>query len=724
GALSNDTVTISNGALQFDPADSLADLTILAGQGNDTFEIQDSEFQLPAGGTLTFDGGVATDTIRVVAQNDVVETDVSLTLVTAGPNATLFSDAGGLASIQLLNFSGEIADLVGNDSDNLINLSGWSVNNQQSAATVTGGASADDMTAGDDTLIGFNDDTVWTITNAFGPDSGNATGIHFENIDNLIGGSGDDTFTLQNGVTFSGTVDGSAGTDQLNLSDLNAAQTVTLTASTANGFDGTSNGVTGGFFGIDDLLGGLSVGDALQGLDVNSTWEVDGSNSYTEDAGGGTVTFGSFEELQGGTAADVFQISGTRSVDLLGGDGNDIFSFTLAFSQVVGQVDGESGTDTLDLAALTIARDITLTGSTTNGFTGTDASITADFSGIDSIVGSFSSDDVIHGRPVDSRWDVNGPDQGSYTESATARVLGFSSIENLDGNTGVDTFDFSNQATLTGDLTGAGGFDVLIGDDLRASEIFVIDGANTGRFVAPTASIIGGIFSEVETLVGAAGQDSFQFTNSGSLDGVIDGVGGTDTIIGDNDGNIFTVSSSDAGDLPEKLNDSGLGATGFINVENLTGGAGVDIFNVDALLVGDVDGRGANDNFLFGSTGVIGGTVFGGPGFDTLTGDDDGNLFNVTGNGALAATGRGTLVTKTSEFQDIETLTGGSGNDTFSFSRLGSVIGIVDGVAGSNTLVGDDDGNGFLVSSLNAGLLQSKMTAFSNIQNLEGGAAD
>ena len=46
GALSNDTVTIENGALLFDPTDMLTDLTILAGQGNDTFEIQDSEFQL------------------------------------------------------------------------------------------------------------------------------------------------------------------------------------------------------------------------------------------------------------------------------------------------------------------------------------------------------------------------------------------------------------------------------------------------------------------------------------------------------------------------------------------------------------------------------------------------------------------------------------------------------------------------------------------------------
>ena len=210
GASPDDTVTIENGALLFDPTDLLTNITILAGQGNDTFVI---EFQLPGGGTLTLDGGVATDTIRVIAQNDAAEDDVALTLVTAGPNATLTSTAGAMpASIQLLRFSGEIAAITGNATDNLIDLSGWSVNNQQSTASVIGGSGSDPV-AGDDTLIGFNDDTVWSITNAFGPDSGDATGIHFENIDNLVGGAGNDNFVLQDGVVFTGTVTGGAGID-------------------------------------------------------------------------------------------------------------------------------------------------------------------------------------------------------------------------------------------------------------------------------------------------------------------------------------------------------------------------------------------------------------------------------------------------------------------------------------------------------------------------------
>ena len=724
GALSNDMVTIGNGALLFDPTDMLTDITILAGQGNDTFEIQDSEFQLPGGGTLSLDGGVATDTIRVTAQDDAAELDVALTLVTAGPDAMLTSTAGlAPATIQLLNFSGEIAALTGNSSDNLIDLSGWSVNNQQSTATVVGGSSGDDLLDGDDTLIGFNDDTVWTITNAFGPDSGDATGIHFENIDNLVGGSGNDTFTLQNGVTFSGTVDGGSGTDQLNLSDLTTAQTVTLTASTLNGFDGTSSVVTGGFFGIDEAIGSLAITDSLQGLDVNSTWELDGSNRYIDNLGR-VLTFSAFEELQGGSADDVFQVTGTRSNDLLGGDGDDTFIFQLAFSQVVGRVDGEAGSDTLNLAALTTPRVVTLTSTTVDGFSGTEASITADFAGIDAIVGGFANNDTLNGLATDSRWNINGPNQGTYTESPTARVLAFSQIENLNGNDGVDTFDFDNSATLTGSLSGGNGFDALIGDDSRASETFIINGVNSGQFVTPAGLIIGGTFSDVETLIGAQGQDTFQFTNSGSLAGLIDGVGGTDEIVGDNDGNAFTVSNNDAGDLPDKINTAGLGVTGFINVEDLTGGAGVDTFIVNSLLVGDIDGRSGNDQFFFGPTGSIGGTLIGGPGFDTLTGDDDGNLFNIEGNGALSAIGKGTLVTKTSEFRDIETLVGGAGPDTFSFNRLGSIIGTVDGAGGDNTLVGDDDGNNFTVSQTNAGLLSGKMTAFTNIQNLEGGAAN
>ncbi|MDA1251388.1 MAG: hypothetical protein O2820_19430 [Planctomycetota bacterium] len=723
GASPNDLVTIENGALLFDPTDLLTNITILAGQGNDTFVIEDSEFQLPGGGTLTLDGGVATDTIRVVAQNDVAETDVAFTLVTAGPNAVLTSTAGASpASIQLLNFSGEIAALTGNDSNNVFDLSGWSVNNQQSTATIIGG-SGDDLAAGNDTLIGFNDDTVWSITNAFGADSGDATGIHFENVDNLVGGAGNDNFVVKDGVIFTGTVTGGAGTDQLDLSDFTTARTVALTAGTVTGFSGNSVAVTGGFFGIDSARGGLSIDDSLQGLNVNSTWELDGSNRYIDDLGR-VLQFSSFEDLQGGSANDVFQITGTRSNDLLGGAGNDTFVYQAAFSQLVGRIDGQAGSDTLNLAAFTTKRAVTLTSSTTTGFTGTEASVTADFSGIDVIVGGFATTDVINGLPVDSRWNITGKDQGTYTESSTARILSFSLIENLNGNDGVDTFDFSNQSTLTGSLTGGNGFDALIGDDSRASEIFIIDAANGGQFVSPAGLIIGGTYSGIETLIGATGQDTFQFTNTGSLAGIIDGVGGSDTIIGDNDGNVFTVSNNDSGDLVDKINTSGIGAVGFINVENLTGGAGADTFTIDSLLVGDLNGRSGNDQFIFSVFGSIGGTLFGGLGFDTLTGDNDGNLFTVHGNGALAATGRGTLVTKTSEFQEVENLVGGTGDDTFNFTRLGNITGTVDGVSGNDTLVGDDDGNNFSVSATNAGLLSGKMTAFLNIRNLEGGAAN
>jgi len=98
---------------------------------------------------------------------------------------------------------------------------------------------------------------------------------------NLAGGAGNDIFAIAQGVTLTGTVSGQAGTDTLDLSAVTSALSVVLTGSDVTGFTdintltGTgTDGVTGGFSGIDTLTSGSNLTDILTGEDVASTWAL------------------------------------------------------------------------------------------------------------------------------------------------------------------------------------------------------------------------------------------------------------------------------------------------------------------------------------------------------------------------------------------------------------------------------------------------------------------
>jgi filamentous hemagglutinin family protein len=74
--------------------------------------------------------------------------------------------------------------------------------------------------AGGSTLIGSNQNTTWNITDA---NQGNLNNLFpntltFSNIENISGGSGNDTFVFSNGATISGIINGRGGTNTLDYS--------------------------------------------------------------------------------------------------------------------------------------------------------------------------------------------------------------------------------------------------------------------------------------------------------------------------------------------------------------------------------------------------------------------------------------------------------------------------------------------------------------------------
>jgi Ca2+-binding RTX toxin-like protein len=160
---------------------------------------------------------------------------------------------------------------------------------------LTNGISFDDATSGDaDTLEVTGKPNTWDID---GSDTGTTdSGVSFSGIESIAGGTDADIFTFLAGGSLSGAVDGGAGVDTLQASDLD--HTWTLTGSDAGTLDGQ------GFSGIEKLVGG-------SGSDIVTI--AGGFLSGVADGGGGSDTF-TISRLEAGS---------TGSLTLLGGDGID-----------------------------------------------------------------------------------------------------------------------------------------------------------------------------------------------------------------------------------------------------------------------------------------------------------------------------------------------------------------------------------------------------------------
>ncbi|MBI1311532.1 hypothetical protein GC176_09510 [bacterium] len=732
GISPNDSVIVLNDALRNDPL--LTNIQISTGAGSDLIEIQDSDLRVSGGGMLSIDGGAATDTFRLIAQDDATESNVNLTLAAVSTvNAQLTSSAGGVqTTITLANFVGEIAELTGNSSNNNFDLSGW---DQLGVALVDGGAGNDSLTALD--RVGLTN--TWNIT---GPNAGDVGGFDFTSVEILRGGAvSDDRFIFDVGGSVSGQLDAggtnpllSGGNDTLDFSAYLTPLSFRVFATDARGFSGSNAAITGNFTGIDTVLGGASSMDELIGQDRNSTWEIDGSNRLIDVATQRALAFSGIELLTGGSMNDRFEVTGVRANRITGGAGDDSIVFINGASTLIGGFAGGTGTDLLDYSAFATSRTFTLTGVASDGFLGSETAISEGFTGVDAIYGSRGTSDTLVGLNRVTSWTINGPSAGTYTDATTGQVLQFGDrtnsqrgVENLTGGSTFDTFRFDLGGTLGGNLNGGGGSDAIVGDDTRTRMDFFIDGGNTGLLFDASTPVIGGRFTSVETLIGGAGSDTFSFSNAGFLDGPIDGVGGIDRLVGDNDGNAFVLTSKDTGTLAGKANVSGIAPNDFANIETLQGGAGADTFLIDAILVGDIIALGGNDVITFTNNGLALGMVSGGVGTDTLIGDNDGNIFDITGDlsGAspVAAIGTGQLATKTSLFTGIENLIGGDGDDQFNFTSLGGIAGSIDGRGEINgdTITGDEDGNIFTVNSLNSGMVSEKVNLFVDIEHLNGG---
>jgi Ca2+-binding RTX toxin-like protein len=177
------------------------------------------------------------------------------------------------------------------------------------------------------------------------------------------------------------------------------------------------------------------------------------------------------------------------------------------------------------------------------------------------------------------------------------------------GGRGNDTFAVTSPVSYTGiTIDGGGGVNTLVGPD--AANTWTVTGANRGA-LGPVA------FANMQNLTGGSLNDTFGFRTfsfiggsiSGSIDGIIHGGGGVNTLD-------YSADKSDIQvDLTLHLASRGnqRAADSVFNIQNVTGSQG------NSLLVGD-----ANANVLQGGAGRN--VIIGGAGVDTIRGGGGNNL--------------------------------------------------------------------------------------------------
>jgi hypothetical protein len=696
---------------------NIANLT--GGTGSDSFAF--------AGGRLTgtIDGGAGTNTVTGDNAGDAF----SVTGANAGSIATLLP--AGFANVE---------NLVGGSGNDSFVLAGGSL-----SGTIDGAA-------GTNTVTGDNAGDAFAITGANAGSINTLLPGGFSNIQNLAGGTGGDAFTFATGGSLAGTIDGGAGSDTItgdNTGDafsIAGANAGTIGALLPAGFGNVEN-VTGGtgndsftFVAPGSLSGSIDGGagtNTITGDDAGRTFSITGANS-------GTISillpagFSNIENLTGGTGADTIQfvnggslagnIDGGAGIDTLigddlgrtflitgpdsgllipilggtfvntenltGGTGNDTFQFVTGGS-LSGTINGGGGTDTI--IGDNTGRTFTITGPNSGTISGIGS-----FVGFANLAGGIGNDrfvfaggsltgtidggggaNTVTGDNAGDAFAITGVNAGSIT---TLLPGGFSNIQSVIGGTGNDSFTFVTGGALAGAINGGAGTDSITGDN--AGDAFSVTGANAGSIT----TLLAAGFSNVEKLVGGTGTDSFTFAGAGSLAGTIDGGAGTNAVTGNNAGDAFSITGTNSGTINTLL------SGGFVNIENLVGGTG-------------------GDSFTFVTPGSLAGTINGGAGTDTITGNNAGDAFSITGANA------GSIATLLAAgFSNVENLVGGTGGDTFQFTTGGTLAGTINGGAGSDTITGDNAGHNFTLTGANAGTVGTILTAgFTAVENLTGG---
>jgi len=518
-------------------------------------------------GNDTLTGGLGADSLNGGAGNDVLYFDNLDTSVLGGVGIDTAIVTLATAAVNLNLTTGQIETLSATTSTykNTFDATGatWAV-------TIIGGSGNDTITGGNlnDNLVGAGgNDRLSGGPGADSLDGGNANDLlFFDSWDtNLLGGSGFDTAF----------VSGATAGVTLNL----LPSQIEVVSATASTFNNTFN-ATGATWEVT-IIGG-SGNDTITGGNRNDKLDGGaGNDKLTGNAGDDTLVGGSQDDtLNGGAGID--RLTGGLGVDSLhGGNANDVLFFDNLDTSVIG---GE-GSDTAFVSDATAAvifdlktsliETVSATTSTyKNSFDATGATWSVTIiggSGNDTITGGKLNDMLIGGAGNDRLTGGLGADSligGSgndalFFENLDTSIIGGDGIDtaflkfatgavnfklttgqietvSAEDSTYKNTFNAAG-ATWAVTIIGGTGNDTLIGGNLNDT-LTGGAGLDTVSYADATAAVTvslpdkrssGGAgkdrLSTIENVIGSAFADTI---TGNSLDNILDGGLGTDTIVG------------------------------------------------------------------------------------------------------------------------------------------------------------------------------------------------
>jgi hypothetical protein len=588
------------------------------------------------------------------------------------------------------------------------NLTGGTL--ADSFTLVNGGSVRGVIHGGDgiDTLVGQTPGVGsvidWNITTAGG---GDVLGTDFAGFENLTGGNNLDRFRFSETGSVSGTINGGSNAiterDQLIYSSTTGPIVIDLAAKLQPR--------AGLLVGIEEIVGTSSSQDELRGANTANAWSLTGTDTGTV----GSLRFVDIENLTGGTFADSFSLVAGGSVrgtmrgglgvdTLIGANTNNVWRVqgenaglinTMAYQEIE-SLTGGSATDTFVMSPSGSVGGVLNAGSGTADrldFSNWSSLLVLSlqtrslpgggtFTGVEQVVGSLSSGDLLIGPNATTSWSISGVDSG------TAGAIQFSGFESVQGGSANDAFTLGLAGALTGVVRGGDGVDTLVGPSPGLGSITEWNITSSGG-----GNIRDVDFEGIENLTGGNHLDRFLFNTAGEVTGTING-GASGT--GERDQVSYAaVAAPITIDLQAKTQPR---ATLLVGIEELVGTVasdelrGLNVANTWSLtaantgtvgtfrFVGFENLRGGTlaDTFSF----VAGGTVAnldGGSGTDTILGP------NVVTHWDLQSPGQGTI--GTSVFASIENLTGGTAVDTFNISPSGTLAGALNGgTTGRNVL--------------------------------------
>ncbi|NLO98664.1 MAG: hypothetical protein GX091_11480, partial [Peptococcaceae bacterium] len=558
---------------------------LLGGSGDDTFAFNGN-------GRLTgsLDGGAGTNTLDYTEYDSGIGSGVTVNLTTGSATGV----GGTVSSIHNL-FGSEFNDeLIGDEKDNVIhgNAGDDIINGAGGNDTISGGA-------GNDQLYGGGGTDTFVFDEGWGQDT-----LHDETASGEANGTG--SYILD----FSGLA------SDLTVVLAKEAEEITLLITDAADWQDPAQ-----LAGANLLLYRSSVPGVLQAV-----YTGEGRDAFSLNADSGA-------SFHGGAGDDTFQVNAVTSASLYGGTGNDKFVFA-AGALLSGELDGQSGTDTVDFSPYQKAIDIILSSLGQNGFNGTISELALNsepgllvrFANLNSLIGSNSADkDRLTGLNTAGIFKLGtDQDENAAEYVSGAMVLTFSGIEILAGGSAKDRFEIRGEQTY--DLYGGAGDDsfVFLDNAKLKGSIDGESGNNTldlGAYTANLQITLTGLgetvgFRGILEVLDSEG-NPVNLLNSFDNIGTLKGGQGTDSLRGldagaAQDGKASFILDNNARYL------SGSRTLYFSGFETLIGGSADDRFEIHGEQNYNLYGGAGDDRFVFLDNAKLNGSIYGQEGENTL----------------------------------------------------------------------------------------------------------